>query len=291
MFFTLPSFAKINLGLEVLGKRSDGFHEIFTIFQSIALHDELTFESNDDAIVLECDDVNVPLDNTNLIVRAANLLKKKFDVSAGASIKLTKRIPVGGGLGGGSSNAATALIGLAKLWEFDVSADDLQLIAAELGSDIPYFLYGGTAIGRGRGNDIESIDDISLPKMIVVTPNAHVSTKMAFDGLDAPNLTNDASNRNLNVSRLVEIRPGNLKNDFERTVFTAYPEIEEAKKMLTDLGAELALMSGSGASVFGVFDNEETRQAALKALGEHTDWRSFAVAAVSRKEYREALGL
>lgn len=291
MPFTLPSFAKVNLHLEVLGKRDDGYHEIFTIFQTVLLCDEMTFELREAEIDLQCDDADIPTDKTNLIVLAARELQNKSGVSKGATIRLNKHIPIGGGLGGGSSNAAVALIGLSRLWEIDISADLLSNLAVEIGSDVPFFLLGGTARGTGRGEVIEGIDDIRLGPMIIVTPLVHVSTEQAYSGLKAPNLTIAASNRILNVSREAEIQLGRLKNDFEKTVFAEFPEIERAKRKLFELGANFAQMSGSGASVFGIFDNEETRQTALKALGQATDWRSFAVAAVSRNEYREALGL
>ena len=288
MSFTLPSFAKINLHLEVLGKRSDGFHEIFTIFQTISLFDEMAFEIRESGIELNCDSDNVPTDGSNLILRGGKLLKNAFNVSRGASIRLSKRIPIGGGLGGGSSNAVAALVGLSRLWGIDASIEQLSALAAKLGSDPPFFLTGGTAIGKGRGEVIEPIDDFQAGPMIVVTPNFHVSTPQAYAGL---NLTNTASNRILNVSRAAEIRLADLKNDFEKTVFAEFPEIERAKNKLVELGAKFARMSGSGASVFGIFDNEETRQTALKALGKEANWRSFAVAAISRNEYREKLGL
>ncbi len=290
MSFTLPSFAKINLYLEVLGKRDDGFHEICTAFQTVSLYDGLTFELTKTGIELQCDDQELPLDETNLVVRAANGLRRLAGVDAGARMILNKRIPIGGGLGGGSSNAAIALIGLSRLWELNSTSEQLETTAKDLGSDVPFFLHGGTAIGSGRGEILHPVDDYQAEYLIIVTPNAHVSTSKAYLGLGAPNLTNEGSNRILNVSRTAEILSRELKNDFEKTVFAAFPEIERAKSRLLGFGARQALMSGSGASVFGIFDNEETRQTALKALGQETDWRSFAVAAVSRKEYREKLG-
>jgi 4-diphosphocytidyl-2-C-methyl-D-erythritol kinase len=291
MSFTLPSFAKINLYLEVLGKRDDGFHEISTAFQTVSLYDELTFELTKTGIELQCDDQKLPVDEINLVVRAANELRRLAAVDAGARITLNKRIPIGGGLGGGSSNAAVTLIGLSRLWRLNVSLDQLESIAEKLGSDVPFFLHGGTAIGSRRGEIIQPVDDFPEKYLIIVTPDAHVSTAQAYEGLHAPNLTNVGSNRILNVSRAAEILSRELKNDFEKTVFAAFPEIGYAKTRLLELRARQALMSGSGASVFGIFDNEETRQTALKALGQETDWRSFAVAAVSRNEYREKLGL
>lgn len=295
MSFTLPSFAKVNLHLRVLGKREDGFHDIFTVFQSVSLCDELTFERSAEGIELTCDDPAVPLDKTNLILRAGNMLAENCEVKSGAAIHLTKRIPMGGGLGGGSSNAAVSLIGLSRLWDLRPSPEQMESMAAKLGSDVPFFLHGGTAVGSGRGSTVENIGDFSAEHMIIVTPDIHVSTAKAYADLKAPNLTNEESNRILRVCRAevesADFLRAEIENDFEASVFAAHPEIGRAKQTLVDLGASQALMSGSGASVFGIFDNEETRQTALKALGEEANRRSFAVAAVSRKEYREKLGI
>jgi 4-diphosphocytidyl-2-C-methyl-D-erythritol kinase len=289
--FTLPSFAKINLHLEILGKRPDGYHQISTVLQTVSLCDVITFENALSGIELNMNGLPLPQGEKNLIIRAANGLSREFGNERGAKIGLQKRIPVGGGLGGGSSNAAVTLIGLSRLWKIDIPLDRLELVAASLGSDVPFFLKGGTALGSGRGEIIQPIDDISFEFAIITTPRLHISSASAYAGLNAPNLTNTASNRILKVSRAADLLSGKLKNDFEKTVFAKYPEVERAKMKLTELGATHSLMSGSGASVFGIFDNEETRRTALKALGEETDWRSFAVAAVSRNEYREALGL
>ena len=291
MRLTLPSFAKINLHLEILGKRPDGYHELFTVFQTVSLCDELTFEDAERGIELVMNGLPLPQGDKNLVVRAANALRSATGIDRGAKIGLRKRIPVGGGLGGGSSNAAVTLIGLSKLWKLQTSESDLDRIASHLGSDVPFFLKGGTAFGTGRGEIIENMDDFPLRVALIVSPRLHVSSATAYAGLNAPNLTNTGSNRILNVSRAADLTCEDLKNDFEKTIFARFPEIGRAKDRLLELGAENALMSGSGASVFGIFDNEETRHTALKALGEETDWRSFAVAAVSRNEYREKLGI
>lgn len=288
--FTLPSFAKINLNLRVLGKRPDGFHELFTVFQTVSLHDSLSFSENED-IRLTCDDTSIPTDQRNLVVKAANLLRERGGIKHGVSLHLEKRIPAPGGLGGGSSNAAVALIGLSRLWKLELSADELQTMACELGSDVPYFLTGGTAIGSGRGTQIEPIEDLQVPHLLIVTPNVRISTPDAFRSLDARNLTTSDAERILIVCRFearkLDILHSVLTNDMEPAVFAAYPEIERVKHTLLRLGAVGAMMSGSGASVFAVFDKEETRQTALKALGNEANWRKFAVTAVSRTEYRE----
>jgi len=289
--FSLPSYAKVNLALRVLGRRNDGFHEIATILQTISLHDTLIFEPWDNGIELICYDTNLPVDETNLIIGAANALQSELRVEDGARIELNKLIPMGGGLGGGSSNAAVALIGLSRLWALDLSFEKLYEIGSRLGSDVPFFLYGGRALATGRGTTIEPVSEICLGPTIVVTPKIRVSTREAYANLGLVNLTSADVERILLNYRFGPESPVQSVNDFEKTVFAAFPEIADVKANLLELGALEALMSGSGASVFGIFENEETRQTALKALGERTDWRSFAVAAVSRSEYREELGI
>ncbi len=288
--FTLPSFAKINLYLRVLGKRADGFHELFTVFQTVTLHDDITFAESE-CIELTCSNKGIPTDEKNLIVKAANLFRERAGVVLGASMRLKKRIPSPGGLGGGSSNAAVTLIGLQRLWDLNVPTEDLNAIAAELGSDVPFFLSGGTAIGTGRGTKIEPIQDIAAEYMLVVTPSVNVSTKEAYAALNARNLTTEEAKRILFVCRSdaenLDLGHSVLKNDIEPVVFAAHPEVDKVKRTLIELGAVNALMSGSGASVFAVFEKEETRQTALKALDDEVNWRKFAVAAVSRDEYRE----
>ena len=289
--FTLPSFAKINLYLEVLGRRADGYHDISTIFQTVSLCDEISFTISPD-LRLSCDDAAIPAGEENLIIRAARQLQAASGYSAGAQIHLTKRIPSPGGLGGGSSNAAIALLGLNRLWNLNASRDELYGIAAEIGSDVPFFLYGGTAYGMGRGEKLNQINDFSAKFMVIVTPKISVSTAWAYDSLEAERLTSGGLIRNLSVCRFASgvalFTQSMMRNDFESLIYSRFPEIEGIKERLEDFGAS-AMLSGSGASVFGIFENEETRQTALKALGDQADWRSFAVATISRSEYREAL--
>src|SRR5688572_26101411 len=153
---SLPSFAKINLHLQVVGRRVDGFHDLCTVFQTISLHDTLTISySESDDIVMTCGDGRIPVGEKNLVVRAAMALQEACKVRCGADIHLEKVIPAPGGLGGGSSNAAIALLGLNKIWNLGRSIDDLHPVASKLGADVPFFLYGGTALGMGRGEVVE----------------------------------------------------------------------------------------------------------------------------------------
>ena len=290
--FTLPSFAKINWTLRVLGKRDDGFHELCTVFQTVSLHDTIHF-SESDSLEVSCDDPSMPTNDSNLIVKAATALLEASGINRGARINLEKRIPSPGGLGGGSSNAAVTLMGLARLWQLDAGIADLHDIASWLGSDVPFFLYGGTALGTGRGEVIERMPDVEAENLLIVTPDVAVSTTEAFANITAPSLTNTASNHILRVCRLeaesLDPYQTTLENDFEASVFNSYPEIKRVKDKLLELGAVNAAMSGSGASVFAIFDKTETRQTAEKALDLESTWRKFAVSTVSRAKYRELL--
>lgn len=292
--FKLPSFAKINLFLRVLGKRDDGFHEICTIFQTVSLCDYLTF-SADDEISLTCDDEKIPLGDGNLIVRAAKILRETFDTRKGAKIHLEKNIPAPGGLGGGSSNAAVALIGLAKLWKITIDFEDLCAMGKKLGSDVPFFFCGGTALGTGRGTEIFSLEDYRKDSILIVTPRIDVSTTDAFARLNVPDLTNNGSKSILQICRdevkALYLRRSELKNDFERVIFETEPETAQIKERLISFGAERALLSGSGASVFAVFDTKKQRQDALNALEFEQNWRVFPVETVSRSAYQNSLRL
>ncbi|MEO6588573.1 MAG: 4-(cytidine 5'-diphospho)-2-C-methyl-D-erythritol kinase [Pyrinomonadaceae bacterium] len=290
--FQLKSFCKINWNLQILGKRDDGFHELCTIFQTVSLHDKINFEKNEN-LLLTCNSKNIPIDESNLIIKAAKLLQNNFNISKGAKIYLEKNIPSPGGLGGGSSNAAVALLGLAKLWNLKIEFKVLLDFAKQIGSDVPFFLYGGTALGLGSGTEIFPFEEIKEKFILIVTPDEIIPTGEAFARVNVDNLTNSESKRILQIRRneaqLFDSRQSILKNDFESSVFSFAPEIKRVKATLLQLGALTALLSGSGASVFGLFDTEETRQTAQKALENEFNWRSFAVATISRDEYREAL--
>jgi 4-diphosphocytidyl-2-C-methyl-D-erythritol kinase len=289
----LPAFAKINWTLRVLGKRADGFHEICTVFQTVSLADRLTFESASDT-VLTCDAPNVPTDESNLILRAAKALSEQFSINKGAKIHLEKRIPSPGGLGGGSSDAAIALLALSHLWNIPVKKRELILIGAKLGADVPFFLTGGTALGTGLGTEIESLQDAPKTLLLIVTPDENVLTAEAYKSLNASPLTNENAKTILKICRFEaensDFLQTGLHNDFEATIFRLKPQIAQVKNKLLNLGAGDALLSGSGASVFGVFDNDGSRQRAADILRQNNaSWRLFECETVSRDEYRKQL--
>jgi 4-diphosphocytidyl-2-C-methyl-D-erythritol kinase len=292
--FSLPSFAKINWALRILGRRADGYHEIRTILQTISLHDDLRFSPHGDGkIQLTCDDPRIPTDEGNLIVRAAQALRDRFQVSAGAAIHLEKRIPTKGGLGGASSNAAVAFLGLAHLWSLDVATEELIELGAQLGADVPFFFVGGRTLATGIGTALMPISDSLRQHLLVVTPNAAVSTADAYKALRSPALTSLVDASILSISRgaaeFQDSEPGVLHNDFERVIFEIEPEIERAQIALIRSGASKALLAGSGSSVFGIFDNREAQERALQEIRAEAGWRLFAAVTVPRHEYLEAL--
>lgn len=291
--FSLPAFAKINWALRIAGKREDGYHELCTVFQTVSLNDTLTFEESEE-LFLTCDIPHVPVDESNLIIKASKDLQKTSGTKKGAKIHLEKQIPSPGGLGGGSSDAAVTLLALNHFWELNMELEKLCEIGARIGSDVPFFLYGGTALGTGRGTEITPLDEATSNFMLIVSPNVDVNTRDAFARLNAPNLTNEASKSILKIcheeAQTLDLWQSDLKNDFEDVVFEIEPEIKRAKQCLLDLGASRALMSGSGASVFGVFENERARQSAMETLESEAEWRIYPVETISRSEYRKLLG-
>ncbi len=293
--FTLPSFAKINWSLRILGRREDGYHEIRTLLQTVSLRDELHFAEGPTAdIVLSCSDPQIPLGDDNLIVRAAKSLRDRFDVKAGALIHLEKRIPARGGLGGASSNAAVALLGLARLWNLPVSLGELQKLGAALGADVPFFLFGGCAMATGTGTDIAPVADRARQYLLIVTPAATVATAKAYEALKAPALTSSDDVSILSISHAsVDLELSHLwvsHNDFEDVIFASEPEIERVKKALLKVGAGSSLLAGSGSSVFGIFESREEQERAVIEMEAETGWRVFPAVTVLRDEYLRALG-
>jgi 4-diphosphocytidyl-2-C-methyl-D-erythritol kinase len=291
---TLPAFAKINLSLRVGGKRADGYHDLETTLQTISLHDTLTMSSLDDAhIVLSCDDRRLPTNDENLVMRAAKALQSRFESAKGARIRLQKRIPMLAGLGGGSSDAAATLIGLARLWELNATKRDLASIGADLGADVPFFLDGGTARATGIGHQIESLPDINEKFLLVIKPNASISTADAYKALDERSLTSQNAKIILSTSEANKVfdKFANLTNDFEAVVFDQEPEIRRAKNALLKAGAISALLAGSGSAVFGIFDGEDAQRRAIQAIKLETGWRVFSCKTVARVEYQRTLQL
>lgn len=266
----MNSLAKINLGLEVLGSREDGYHEIITLFQMIDLADRLKFSLRSDGrIIISGNRTDVPWDESNLIYRAARLLQRESDCSKGAEIEVTKHIPPGRGLGGGSSNAALTLILLSRLWQLNFPIERLLRLGACLGADVPYFFYGGFCLGRGKGDKLEPLSDLPERWALLVIPDFPVSTAAIYAQLDREDGFLTSRDKASKIIQFLETKDQalirHLENELEYVAFRMHPQLAEIKKALLESGAELSMMSGSGSAVYGLFvDKAEARRVARK---------------------------
>jgi 4-diphosphocytidyl-2-C-methyl-D-erythritol kinase len=292
----IPAFAKINLRLEILGKRADGFHELRTIFQAISLRDELCFRAVGRTGITLTTVGNEALSaepaNKNLVYRAVDALRRELKIHSGVEIELKKRIPAGRGLGGGSSDAAAALLGYLRLTKKKLPAERLMVIAASLGADVPFFLLGGRALGVNKGDEIYPLADIAKLHVLVVSPKEiHVPTPDAYLWLKAKplRLTKLAGDSKLwKFCALCWSAQGSgLSNDFEGSVFRRYPRLDRIKRVLLQRGATEASLAGSGSAVFGVFPSPAmARRAADGFPGDQT----FVCETVSRDRYIRLMG-
>jgi 4-diphosphocytidyl-2C-methyl-D-erythritol kinase len=265
----LHSYAKLNLYLEVLKLRQDAYHNIKTIFERIDLADKIILKSRPDKkIILTCHQRGVPKGSSNLAYRSAKLLQDIFHISKGVDIKIMKRIPVGAGLGGGSSNAASVLIGLNKLWKLKLSQEKLTQLARKIGSDVPFFIYNCPfAEGRARGDRIKPLRTLRNLRLwhILLVPKFKVSTPLIYKKWDRDAKTFKLTRPRHNVKILtLALRKNNLSllgealfNSLEQVTAGLYPEILRIRERLTQLGAKSILMSGSGPAIFGVVSSRK----------------------------------
>lgn len=270
MTLRAEALAKTNFRLEVLGKRPDGFHEIDTILQTIDLADVLEVAPASRGITLECSDPSIPSDGRNLVVRAAELLRRELGVSSGAAIRLEKRIPAGGGLGGGSADAAIALLLLARLWEIDADVPALAAMGAALGSDVPFFFTGGTARGRGRGERIDPLPDAPSRALILVVPPFSISTAEVYS-------------RWRGGSPAIPFGSVFGVNSLASAVLATNPEMDRYRRALSR-GYPDCQISGSGSSLVA-FDAEADPRAASELAAELPGARVLRTRTVSRSEY------
>lgn len=252
------AFAKVNRSLVVLGRRPDGFHELDTVFQAVGLSDRLTFETSE-GLSLEVDDPSIPSGGENLVLRAARALAASAGVPARAAITLEKRIPSGGGLGGGSSDAAVALLGLSALWGLELPVGRLAEIGASLGSDVPFFLFGGTARGLGRGERIVPLPDFPPAGVVLVMPPFPVATPAVFGRLGAP-AWDGRSGEEADAAGAPD------RNDLESAAEALFPALREVREALASGGAVQARLSGSGSTVFGLFPDLSSASDAANRL-------------------------
>jgi 4-diphosphocytidyl-2-C-methyl-D-erythritol kinase len=270
---TVQSPAKINLILKVLRRREDGYHDIASLMQKVSLSDEMQFTPSGQGIVLTCPGSDLPTDEGNLVVRATRALFTEAGFAGGVEIALRKRIPTAAGLGGGSSNAATTLVVLNDLFRFGFDRERLIRIGARLGADVPFFIYGSTAWAFGIGDLLEPAVIPSGMWLVLVNPGFEVPTKWVYQSLNLP-LTNTAVKYSIPSFSGVRDLAAALSNDLEKVTVRQYPVLAELKGFLLRQGAIGSLMSGSGPTVFGIFDNEPD---AIKAEGALRTSYAYAV--------------
>ena len=252
----LKAHAKVNIGLQVRDQRNDGFHNIHTVFQELELHDQILIEKQPRTWSIQINNSKIPIDESNTCVQAYLVVKKQFSEIDGISVTLKKYIPSGAGLGGGSSDAATVLKGLRELYDLPLDNSGLCEIAAKIGADVPFFILGGTQIGSGIGDVLSKISKPVDGYYLLIVPDVFISTAWAYkalkkhlkDDTDRPNFAHFLESNNLSNAI--------FDNDFERIIVPTYPKIGEIKKGLLEAGASYASLSGSGSTVFGVFDEE-----------------------------------
>ncbi|MBI3478371.1 MAG: 4-(cytidine 5'-diphospho)-2-C-methyl-D-erythritol kinase [Acidobacteria bacterium] len=332
---TIRSFAKINLGLYIGPPRADGFHDLRTVYQTIALHDVIRVRiGRGTGIAITCADPRVPCDSSNTCYRMAERVLEELDSSKRVEIEIEKRLPVQGGLGAGSSNAVATMIGMERALKKRMTQARRLRVAAAVGSDLPLFLVGGTVLGVGRGEEVYPLADFPATPMVVVTPDIGVSTPRAFADWDAlvsngepaelrsawtgqrpvpTQLTaSDGSDRLLEVGRAMSAwlvspntgasalgrsRAGSLlpdlvrtgiENDFERVVFPQYPELRDMKGALERAGAVYASLSGSGSTLYGLFQNRAAATRAVSRLRKQ-GLQAVATTTLTRKQYWKSL--
>jgi 4-diphosphocytidyl-2-C-methyl-D-erythritol kinase len=282
------AFAKINLGLDVLHKRPDGFHEIRTVLQSIDLGDRLEFHSGDE-LSLRCSDPDLPSGEDNLVIRAARALQKTYECSKGARIVLTKKIPSQAGLGGGSSDAATTLVALSRLWSLPADPVDLCGVAAELGSDVPFFLTGGTAFGVAKGEEIYPLPDGPTLHLVLSQPATGTPTDTAYERI-SHRLTGEGVSPRMGalVHAIVEgkFSERHFFNCFEEVNEGEGGESREVKDALYALGADKVLLAGSGSAWVGMFRGHTQAVQARRGMAAR-GFNAIRAATITRKDYWE----
>ena len=292
----IPAHAKVNLRLEVLGKRADGYHELRTIFQTVSLRDRLRLRSSRRPGITLSVTGNEKLSQEplekNLVYRAVDALRRELKVRAGVEILLEKRIPAGRGLGGGSSDAAAALLGYLRFTEKKMGSAQLLSIAAGLGADVPFFLFGGRALGVSKGDEIYPLPDIPKVSLLIVSPkDIHVPTPDAYRWLHAPelaSLTKSAAAHKLYgfCALCWSAQEASLSNDFEVAVFRRHPRLGKIKRALLRVGASEALLAGSGSAVFGVFPSPAKARRAVVGFPQD---QTFVCESISRARYARLL--
>jgi 4-diphosphocytidyl-2-C-methyl-D-erythritol kinase len=275
MTLLIQSPAKINLFLRVTGRRPDGYHNLFSLMCRVSLYDEVALSPSSGTITLWCSDPSLPVDETNLAFRAARCFFKAVGRKEGCDIRLTKRIPIAAGLGGGSSNAASVLLGLNHFYGYPVDRNELMRLGRSLGADVPFFLFQSPALASGIGDELEPYLGLARWPVLIVCPPLHVSTRMVYQNLNLQ-LTNCQKQPTRTHLNKAAFNPSfHLCNDLETVTLALHPELVRIKDCLRSQGAVGALMSGSGPSVFGLFVDEDAVHRARAAWPPDRGFRLF----------------
>ena len=284
---TIRAHGKINLDLRVLGIRPDGYHELRTVFQAIALHDTLTCTPREGPFAIECDTPGMPLDKSNLVWKAADALWQALQrpgALRGVVVRIDKQIPMQAGLGGGSADAAGTLMALARLWKAPLTPAQLMDVAAPLGADVPFFLSGGTALGLGRGDEIYPLVDLPRHWIVLLVPGFGVSSGDAYRWYDEGWEPGRAPRDPQHVPGPWPSRAAQMVNDLEIAIARHHPEIDQMKASLKKAGALAAAMSGSGSAVFGLFQKRADAATAVERLA-GSGWTVLMTESLGRVEY------
>lgn len=293
---SLRAFAKINLGLKILGTRPDGYHEIRTIYQTLALHDRLqvSLRRSGRGIVVECQNTDIPSGRRNLVYQACELWRQARGYRGGIEVRLGKAIPAGSGLGGASSNAAATLLGLERLRGDRLGRVTLLKLAARLGSDVALFLWGGRVLGCGRGEEVYPLQDLPRRSCLVIFPGFPVSTVTAYRQLSLRREARLTRNRRAPNIYSVGVWPqlpleawGPAENDFEQVVFAKWPELGRLKNQLIRAGAETASLTGSGSAIYAIFETARQLVRASKSIP--VNWQTHRTRTLPRTEYERLL--
>lgn len=254
---TLRANAKINLFLNVLDKRPDGYHNIETIYQSISLHDTITLRKlSHGEVKLQSNIPDLPTDERNIVYKAVKLMMSETNTNYGVDIQIIKRIPISAGLAGGSADAAGTLVGLNELWDIGFSQDKLKELGEKLGADVPFCIIGGTCLGEGKGEKIIKLNSLPSLPVVIANPGFQVSTAWAYENIDNLGLTEITKNANILIDKINQKDLSNISDDlfniFESVVFQKYPVLSELKDCFNKNGALGSLMTGSGPTVFAL---------------------------------------
>ena len=271
MKFQIKAYGKINLGLDVLGKLPSGYHEVRMVMQTVGIYDELTFEKTEGGIEIITDAAELSTGEDNLIYKAARLMKEKYHIREGIRIHLQKNIPIAAGMAGGSTDAAAAMKGISRLFDLDIGLLELMEAGVEIGADVPYCVIGGTALAEGIGEKLTPLELAPECYVLVAKPDINVSTKYVYEHLDMGKIEKhpdiDGMVEAIGIGSLQGILD-RMENVLETVTIPAYPVIGELKQRMKELGAVNSLMSGSGPTVFGIFLERHTAQAALDRLAQ-----------------------